>query len=112
MKKFDAYLEKFLEDREASKSSDHLFITVGDQADEEVDLIIMFDGQLNQLAETGFKASTVAGNIVAGSIAIKNLKKLQDLPSVLRVESSRSLDLELDKSVEEVMWGGSIPNPN
>ena len=61
-------------------------------------VLLRFEGSLAGARDAGFKLTSVAGEIAAGSIAVSDLPKLHDVPNVTFVESSRPLHNELDAS--------------
>ena len=67
-----------------------------------VTLLIQYTGDIEEIKEKGFKTRTVAGDVASGSIELDKLDDIASLDNVIKIESSRPLTSELDKSVPEI----------
>lgn len=72
------------------------------QPEERVRILLQFRNDLSKLEKLGLRVSSQAGNIVAGSIPMKNLTKLSDHPSVVYIEATRALKDETDVSAVDI----------
>ena len=65
-------------------------------------VFVEFDGDLNALEAAGLVVSTVAGNVVNGTIELKQLDRLAAVEEVVRVEVARAMHRELDLALPEI----------
>jgi subtilisin family serine protease len=65
-------------------------------------VLLWFSGDLAALAAVGFRVSSVAGDVAAGSVPSDRLEELREHPQVLLVEGSRPLKDETDTSLPAI----------
>jgi subtilisin family serine protease len=65
-------------------------------------VLLQYRGDLADLEQRGFETRTVAGDVASGMVELNRLDEIVDSDSVVRVESARPLDSELDLSLPEV----------
>jgi subtilisin family serine protease len=68
----------------------------------KITVLIQFTGDIEDIKEKGFETRTVAGNVASGLIELERLDDIASLDAVIKIESSRPLTSELDKSVPEI----------
>jgi subtilisin family serine protease len=68
---------------------------------DEVRVLLHFNGSIEPAKAAGFKPSSIAGDVAAGSASLVDLAVIAALDSVTRIESSRPLVSELDISIKE-----------
>ena len=65
-------------------------------------VLVQYTGDLADIEERGFESRTVAGDVATGVVELDKLDEIVALDSVVKVESSRPMDSELDLSLPEV----------
>ena len=68
----------------------------------KITVLIHYTGDIEEIKEKGFETRTIAGDIASGSIELDKLDDIASLDTVIKIESSRPLTSELDKSVPEI----------
>src|SRR3712207_9467386 len=63
---------------------------------------MQYSGDLADIEQRGFETRTVVGDVASGVVELNRLDEIAALGSVVKVESSRPLDSELDVSLPEV----------
>ena len=68
----------------------------------EASVLVQFSSDPADLKKAGMTVHGVAGDVVTGRIAVKDLGKLAKIDAVERIEAARSMQPELDLSVPEI----------
>jgi len=67
-----------------------------------VRVLIQFTGALEGLEPLGFQLKAMVGDVAMGEIPVANLARLEEVPCVVWVDASQTLQRELDLSVPEI----------
>jgi subtilisin family serine protease len=65
-------------------------------------VLVQYSGDLADIEQRGFETRTVVDDVATGVVELNRLDEIAALDSVVKVESSRPLDSELDVSLPEV----------
>jgi subtilisin family serine protease len=65
-------------------------------------VLLHYRGDLAAIEQRGFETRTVAGDVASGVVELNRLDEIAASESVVRIESSRPLDSELDLSLPEI----------
>lgn len=76
--------------------------TRGKKPKVEVNVLVQYAGEPEDLKKAGLEIGTVAGDVVTGKIDLSKLDKLSKLADLERIESSRSMHPELDLSLRDI----------
>jgi subtilisin family serine protease len=68
----------------------------------KVEVFVEFTDEIAKLEEAGLKVIGVVGNIAVGEVTLDGLDAVAALNSVVRIESSHSVESNLDVSVKEI----------
>lgn len=69
---------------------------------QRVAVFLMFEGNLDPLAELGFAPRTVVGHVATGTLALQDLQTIAAHPNVVRIALSRPMAPELDNSIRDI----------
>ncbi len=76
--------------------------TRGKKPKVEVNVLVQYTGEPEELEKAGLIIGTIAGDVVTGKIDLNKLEKLSKMADLERIESSRSMHPELDLSVRDI----------
>lgn len=74
----------------------------GEQGERRVEVIVALalaanDAAIGRLRRAGFETRSIIGDIVTGTVSAGNLTKLSRLSNVIKIESSRPMQLEVSE---------------
>jgi subtilisin family serine protease len=71
-------------------------------ADQKLGVTIQFSGNPSILSSYGFVATAHVGNVLAGSISLKDLAILAQVPEVIQIEKIHNYHINLNHSIPEI----------
>ncbi len=105
MSKIDPRLQSIKEKEDAElkelEAMERFGLRAAATAQPKVSVLLQFTGDLADIEKAGFKTHSEAGDVVSGQVPLKKLDKVAQLANVVRIESSRPLQTELDLAIVE-----------